>query len=182
MQEEIWKQVIGHEGLYEVSNHGRVRSVERLVSCGTKTIFKRRFTSQIMSPGIMKGRLNVCLTNNKKRTMKYVHQLVAESFIGPRPIGKEVCHFDGNGYNNNLSNLRYDTRRENMKDCVRHGTHKSPDNTGEKHHQAILTEENVLEMRRLRKQGNLIHWIAAKFNVSRTTAGQAISGYSWSHI
>ena len=58
-----------------------------------------------------------------KNKIRYVHSLVAESFIGPRPEGMEVCHNDGDPTNNHLDNLRYGTSSGNELDKVRHGTH-----------------------------------------------------------
>jgi hypothetical protein len=53
--------------------------------------------------------------------VRYVHSLVAEAFIGPRPIGLEVRHLDGDSTNNAVDNLRYGTHAENMQDRVKHG-------------------------------------------------------------
>jgi molybdenum cofactor biosynthesis enzyme MoaA len=60
---------------------------------------------------------------------RYVHHLVAELFIGPRPEGHQVRHFDGNSANNAATNLRYGTQSENELDKVRHGTHRNAGRT-----------------------------------------------------
>lgn len=52
---------------------------------------------------------------------RYVHRLVLETFVGPRPEGMEACHNNGDPTDNRLGNLRWDTRSENVKDAVRHG-------------------------------------------------------------
>lgn len=70
-----------------------------------------------------------------------VHYLVLETFIGPRPENMECCHNNGNGEDNNLSNLRWGTRKSNMADKIKHGTNIGP--RGEKQHKSKLTEQNV---------------------------------------
>lgn len=121
---ERWKAVRGYEGLYEVSNMGRVRSLDRITL--------RRDIQGILRQWKYKGRLLRRNINEdgyykvglSKVTSKnfLVHRLVLESFIGPRPPGKESIHKDGNYQNAKLSNLRWGTHMENMHDKVRHGT------------------------------------------------------------
>ena len=110
---EIWKPVPGHVG-YEVSSLGRVRSVDRYIAMRKK--------GRVLSPGrSSNGYLSVILAGRASRT---VHSLVAEAFIGPRPVGREVCHVDGDRGNAKAVNLRYGTPKENGQDRVRHGTSK----------------------------------------------------------
>jgi len=97
---ETWKPIIGYEGLYQVSDLGKVRSLK---------FGKER----ILKPGMSAGYLAVGLCNNGQKTRK-VHQLVAEAFIGPRPDGYETCHKDDVKTNNVLTNLYYGTKSENL--------------------------------------------------------------------
>jgi hypothetical protein len=117
---ETWRPVPGYEGLYEVSDLGRVRSLRRMTRRGWRggKILKP-------TPRDRYGHTVVGLSANGIKTVRQVHQIVAEAFIGPPPGGMEACHGDGNGGNNALANLRYGTRRENILDEVRHGTHRS---------------------------------------------------------
>ena len=121
---EQWKPVNGYEGIYEVSSHGRVRSVDRTVtySGGRVRRYKGKNLSAPLNPD---GYPCVSLYAQGEKEMRYVHSLVTESFIGARPEGMEVCHNDGNPANNHLDNLRYGTRSDNMLDRVRHGTNPS---------------------------------------------------------
>lgn len=90
---------------------------------------------------------------------RYVHRLVLEAFVGPCPSGMEACHKDGDGSNNKLSNLRWDTRRNNHGDKKRHGTTAK----GEKNPQAILTEDQVGIIKRRLLAGERASKIAKDF-------------------
>ena len=118
---ERWKPVTGHEGIYEVSSHGRVRSVDRTVTRSDGRV--RRLKGKVLhaTPKKRGGYPVVCLYSQDKGQVRTVHSLVAESFFGPRPEGMEVCHNDGDPANSRLDNLRYGTSRENKLDTVRHG-------------------------------------------------------------
>lgn len=117
---EKWKDITGYEGLYQVSDQGRVRSLDRVNGRGfhISGVILRQNPDR-------KGYLGVSLYSGSKESRKRrpVHQLVAEEFVGPRPKGFDVCHSDGDKTNNSASNLRYGTRSENILDAVEHGTH-----------------------------------------------------------
>ena len=119
---ERWKPVTGYEGIYEVSNHGRVRSVDRTVTYSNGQV--RRYKGKVRrTPLNQDGYPLVSLCIHGKCQSHYVHSLVAETFIGTRPEGMEVCHNDGSKTNNHVDNLRFDTQSENTLDRVAHGTH-----------------------------------------------------------
>jgi hypothetical protein len=105
---ERWLPVPGWSS-YEVSDLGSVRR-----HAGGGQPLKPHFDGQRY--------LAVCLSEAGIRTTKRIHCLVAAAFIGPRPDGLEVRHFDGDSFNNSASNLRYGTRAENQADRSRHGT------------------------------------------------------------
>lgn len=122
MDSEEWRAVVGYEGRYEVSNLGRVRSLDRLVRGGKGGL--RPVKGRVLKP--MAGQyghlsVDLCKGGRRIRRMSRVHRLVLESFVGPCPDGMEVCHYDGDPANNRIENLRYDTRSANMFDRVRHG-------------------------------------------------------------
>lgn len=124
---ERWKDIVGYEGLYQVSNLGQIRSLDRVVPHkrnGTITL-----KGQILSPylhvryGVL-IELGVNLCKGGRGTTKTVHRIVLEAWVGPCPDGLEGCHNDGNAANNALSNLRWDTHANNELDKRKHGTHR----------------------------------------------------------
>lgn len=121
----------------------------------------------------------VCLRPNggykDKTVLFYVHRLVLEAFIGPCPDGMEACHNDGNGSNNNLSNLRWDTRIANAQDMVSHGTAR----LGEKCHFAKLTVEEVIEIRRFCDAKFPHQSVADMFEVARSTVSRISRRVDW---
>jgi len=118
---ELWRPVVGYEGLYEVSNMGRVRSLDRTIK-NSRGLYKLK--GKLMKPRQGSGGyFLVSFYDVGRITHKRVHVLVLETFIGNRPSPQhDACHNDGNPANNSLNNLRWDSRKENIKDLVKHGT------------------------------------------------------------
>lgn len=120
MTEERWLPVVGYEGLYEVSDRGQVKSLERSVRCreGIRLVRER-----ILKPNTQRtGYRTVLLSVEGRKKTRSIHQLVLEAFVGPRPARMVACHNDGVPDNNHLANLRWDTQSNNLFDAVRHGT------------------------------------------------------------
>lgn len=118
MTEEIWLDIEGYEGLYQVSDMGRVKSLER--TCNAKGESKRTVKERILKlASDRNGYKWVMLTDaQSNRSYHFVHRLVAAAFI-PNPYDKpEVNHIDEDKANNNVVNLEWCTRKENMN----HGT------------------------------------------------------------
>ncbi len=120
---EVFKDIPGYEGLYQVSNHGRVKSLERkeFASYRDKLVKERILKSGMDSIGY----LNVTLCNGKRKTYS-VHQLVAMAFLNHKPCGLKlvVDHKDFDIKNNHLSNLRLKSHRENTNRKHLKGTSK----------------------------------------------------------
>lgn len=117
---ERWRSTVGFEGHYEVSDHGRVQSVERQVRWGATGT--KRLPSAILQPYSGSGCQRISLRRDGRNYMRSVHVLVAEAFIGPRPTPlHDCCHDDGNPCNNRLDNVRWDTKSANKQDQIRHG-------------------------------------------------------------
>lgn len=119
---EEWAIIPGWEELYSVSDHGRVRSRDRVTRGGFSG--ERRIKGRILSPVKRPtGHLQVFLTDGDRREHHDIHRLVMVSFVGASTDGMEVCHNNGDPTDNRLSNLRYGTRSENIYDAVKHKTH-----------------------------------------------------------
>lgn len=129
-ESEIWKPVVGYEGYYEVSDHGRVRSLTRIVTTSDGRTWEQ--PGRILRPGVSgerSPRQVVSLHREGHGRSHLVHRIVLQSFVGPCPDGMEGCHNDGDPQNNWLSNLRWDTSSENNLDTVRHGNHYQSNKT-----------------------------------------------------
>ena len=124
LPDEEWRHVVGYEGSYEVSSLGRVRSLDRVITYpnGGKRKFEGRVLKLAMGQG---GYPSVQLKMNGHRESVFVHHLVLESFIGPRPDGCIALHWDDNRHDNRVENLRWGTHSENRRDAVRNGRHSS---------------------------------------------------------
>ena len=126
MTKEIFKYIPGYEGVYKVSNFGRV------LRCDKNKFMKSTPTKH--------GYNFVGLCRNGVKKRRPVHQLVMEAFVGPRPKGLVCCHNNGIHHDNRLENLRYDSMYENAMDRIKHGRSLP----GEKCPAAKLTEKQVL--------------------------------------
>jgi len=159
---ETWKAVVGYEGLYEVSDAGRIRNVR---TGKIKTYTHNR----------QKRRPFVGLWRNNKIRIIYPHKAVLEAFVGPRPPRMEACHNNGDPFDNRLENLRWDTTRNNQLDRIKHGT----SNRGERCAAAKLTEAQV---RAIRADTRLQEEIAAEYGVRQNTISRIKSGKRWGHV
>src|SRR5699024_3039426 len=170
---EEWKPVVGYEGLYEVSNMGRVKRLGRKVKASYGSTQYR--PEMILKHWVHNdGRYCVTLRKNSKKKNKRINILVAEAFIGERPEGYHVCHISGDYTDNNLSNLRYDTVRENSIDHYRQGS-KGPNGK--------LSIEQVLEIRKLYATGDYTHReLGKKFNTAPTNIGMIINKHTFSWL
>ena len=174
--EEKWLPIQGYDGLYSVSNLGRVKSHPRY---GTNKV------NQLYGGGVLKTRKSpksvypsvVLWKNNVSCTMP-VHRLVAIAFLGQQPEGKEVSHLDGNRNNNAANNLAWETHVENMLRRRDHGTSRC----GEGSHFAKLTERRVRELKRRMASGTTHLELARETGISRTTLRHIRLGNSWAHV
>lgn len=161
---EMWKDIEGFEGLYQVSNLGRVKSLSR--KCGT--CYKKESIRKLSNS--KDGYLKIRLVGKGKDITTRVHRLVATAFIPNLNNKDTVNHIDGNKHNNAVSNLEWATRTEQLKHAYRLGLKKS--NTGEYNTQSKLTKKQVEEIKKTYKKGsrNFSSTKLAKlYNVSHKT-------------
>ena len=167
MENEIWKDMPGFEGIYEVSSIGRVATIKN----GER--FIRRLNKAT-------GYLSVSRKQrpeDSSQTVAYVHQLIAEAFLGPRPEGHVVRHIDGNKLNNRASNLRYGTPDENIADSVSHGDYK-----GNSNGRAKFTEPGIRAVKMLLELGISTTKIAKATGTSIGTIHAIKMGRNWKDI
>jgi len=108
MHEEIWRDIKGYEGFFQISNKGRVKSLARVDRRGHRV--KERILKHHTSRN---GYHRVGLNKNGKYPIKYIHRLISEAFI-PNPENKpQINHIDGNKLNNKIDNLEWVTSKQN---------------------------------------------------------------------
>lgn len=110
---EIWRDIKGYEGLYQISNEGRVKSLPREWKCARNESGNRNHNEIIMSPQLRLNYYRVRLVKDGVGKNKSIHRLVAEAFID-NPDNKPVIdHINGNSIDNRVENLRWCTQKEN---------------------------------------------------------------------
>jgi hypothetical protein len=159
---ETWLPIPGYEGIYEASDQGRIRSLDRFVNHGLGNA-SRKIKGKILkcSPA-NHGYPAVNLYKDGKASFLCVHRLIALTFMGSCPDGHEVAHNDGNRLNPKASNLRYATRAENMQDAIKHGTAA----VGYRSKMAKLSPEQVSA---IRNDTRTLKIIAAEYGISRSS-------------
>lgn len=182
---EEWRDMVGYEGSYSVSNLGRVK----LLAKHNRILKQSPSYYRTKNGSIRYAYLGVCLAPNRRR--REVHVMIAAAFIGLRPKGFDVNHRDGNKWDNRVSNLEYLTKAEHGKHRVESGQSVR----GENHWNAILNDEKVRSIRTLYRKSKPgrpaanepprmgITQLAKMFpEVSRSTVGLIVHGDIWKHI
>jgi len=175
LSNEIWKDIPGYEGLYQISNKGRVKSLLKTVRLGRNT----KIIPEKIIKTKNKDRYQGCsLSKNSVGKKLMVHRLVAESFV-PNPENKpQVNHKDGNKDNNSADNLEWVTVSENaihaFDNSLRTGV------KGEKNNFSKLTIDQVFEIRKLLRSRTMLQREIAKiYNVTPSAISDIYSGKSW---
>lgn len=125
----------------------------------------------------------VTLMKDKKEYKEYVHTLILKTFVGERPEGFQCRHLNGNKKDNRLENLKWGSCCDNQNDRIKHGT----SNRGTRHGMRKLTEQQVLEIRKLGMDGKFrkgenggnYKEIAKKYNIKQGTVGNIVRGITW---
>ncbi len=157
---------------YRVSRDGEVQS--RWSRTVHKTLTDAWLT---LKPIPCRGYSTVNLGNGVGKRRFYVHRLVLEAFVGPRPHGMVCRHLDGDRANNRVENLAWGTYAENEADKLRHGTWLVGEQINAK-----LTEAEVREIRKLRVGGMTFSEIADAYEVSRHNVKAIVYRRSWRHL
>lgn len=174
---EVWRPVVGFAGFYEVSDAGRVRSLDRVVNTWRGTNGKRRIKGRVLSPGTDRfGRKHVELWVHGEPTTAHVHTLVAEAFLGPRPEGCVVRHLNDISGDNRAENLAYGTQIDNARDALRNGCIP----LGSSRPNAKLTEATVREIRG--RAGERPADLAREYGVSDSVIRNVLARKAWRHV
>ncbi len=161
---EKWRDVIGYEGYYQVSDHGNIRHVANGILKQTNRNKKAKY-------------LCVHLSVNGNAKVISVHRLVARAFLGEPSSDQEVRHLDGNPRNNCLTNIAWGTKKENRRDRSLHGRDNLP--FGEAASWSILTENKV---RLIRASTDTRKNLVIQFNVSPSTIDDVRKRRTWKHV
>lgn len=163
--EEIWKDIPGWEGIYQVSNLARIRCIRVTYFEGDK------FGDYI----------RVTLSDKKRRERHPLHRLVAQSFLpNTEPEKYMVNHKDGNKKNNKLENLEWVTPSENIIHAFKMGLHVP--SKGSKLNKGVLKEEDIPKILELCKEGKSLTTIAKMFNTSYSNISIIKNNKAWKHI
>ena len=183
---EIWKPVVGFEGRYEVSDLGRVRSLDRFEVytrrdqySGRDLVITRKHRGRLLRPGPRQsGHLSVLL--GREEGSRSVHSLVLEAFVGPCPEGHECCHDNDVPDDNRLGNLSWGTRSKNLLDAVRNGKKA----IGDDWHRSKLRAADIPTIRKelLTGEWGVIRRLADQYGVSGSTIRQVRDRKAWKHI
>ena len=167
---EMWKDIKGYEGSYQVSNLGNVKSLNR------RWVKKEEFLTQSLTKD---GYCKVRLFNKSKGKTARVHRLVAEAFIPNSKNKPTVNHKDGNKLNNKVDNLEWLDRHEQLKHAYKLGL-KEKVKARRK-----LTDEEVREIRATYKRQSTEHGtvaLAKKYGVTDCTIGFILRGITYKDV
>lgn len=170
---EIWRPITGHPG-YEVSNFGRVKSLDRY---GLGRFQNRLFVGRLLKLN-RSGKIGHLQAQFAYGKNESVHRLVLIAFVGPCPDGMECAHKDGNPGNNHINNLAWKTHKENEADKKTHGTWMH----GNRHPQSVVTAEQAIEAHRRCAAGEPRIRVAESMGVTATVVEFIARGTTWKHL
>jgi hypothetical protein len=172
---ENWKEIVGYEGLYECSDHGRVRTLARVTIC--KNDRPKRLPQRILTPHFnTNGYLWVYLYKDGVKRFWFIHRLIALAFIENPESKTFVNHRSGIKTANVPANLEWVTRKENVSHAFKTGLMS---HAGEKNSQSKLTVNDVAEIRKLFGLGVSRRNLATRFGISYSRIRDVVNGTGW---
>lgn len=173
---EKWKPIKNYENYYEISNLGNVKSLDRKIINNKGFSFKKGIF--LIKRNHTSGYYQVCLCKKGIKKYKYIHRLVAEHFLKNYDELLVINHLDGNKLNNIYTNIECCTQKENIEHAIFKGL---MNNSGENAYQSKLTNNKVLEIRKLFKEGKTLNELLI-YNVSKATLSRIINNKIWKNI
>tara|TARA_R110000851_G_scaffold298994_5_gene454801 strand:+ start:39 stop:590 length:552 start_codon:yes stop_codon:yes gene_type:complete len=177
--EEIWKDIENYEGFYQVSNLGKVRSLDRSVT-GKDGIIQKLKGRNLKGAFNNKGYPTCCLCRNAILKTVLISRLVAKSFVDNPNMLPVVDHIDDKPKNNNYKNLRWCTQSFNIQKS--HDLGRSPAVCGEAHRSAKLNDMKVLTILTLLKNGKTVTELAKEYGVTYSSIAGIKNGLYWKHV
>jgi len=177
--QEIWKDVVGFEGLYRVSNLGNVKGMSKSWVCGMHGSIRIKPESILKLSIDSNGYNQVWMAKSGKGRHYLVHRLVAKAFLGNPENKKDVNHKNGKKIDNNLINLEWCTRSENVIHAFKNNLIKPL--CGSKHKMSKLKEDDIFKIRELAGQYTKTE-LAEMFGVGRRSINNIVNYKSWTHI
>lgn len=171
MEKEIWKSVKGYEGLYEISNHGRLKKLAKSWKCGWNTTINREESITLGNKNSY-GYLDFDFCKNGSSKKTKIHRVVAQHFL-PNPDDHRVInHIDGDKTNNHVSNLEWCSHKTNNEHAYINKLRKPK-----------LTNEEVINIREMYATGKYsIPRLATLHNVHYGTIQCVVTRKTWKHI
>jgi hypothetical protein len=177
---EVWKDVLEYDGRYQVSNLGRIKSIRKLKSQTSIKKYGKLQIENILKPEFSKDYFRIMLSTAGETKRFQVHRLVLASFSRVPLLGEEGNHLDGNTKNNKLDNLEWTTKRGNVEHRIRIGKYLSQ--SGENQCFSKLKTQNVIDIRRLRKEGISARELGKRFGVEESSIRNIVNYKSWKHV
>ena len=174
-QQEEWRDIPGYEGIYQVSNLGRMKSMDRIDPLGRH----RRERLKVPTPSQF-GYLLVTVCKNAEAKRCSLHSLVMLAFVGERPHGYDINHINGDKTDNSVANLEYCSTSHNIAHSYANGFQVSI--KGERQHNAKLNEDTVREIRRRHENGEQQKTLAGEYAVSTTVIWNIVHRHTWKHV
>ena len=171
---EIWKDIAGYEGIYQVSSTGLIKSLDRISYKGDKI---NQLKGRLLKPylNLVSGYLSVSLSSDGIVIAFTIHRLVANAFIPNPNEYREVNHISGIKIDNSVENLEWCTRNHNIKHAYDIGLR-------DRYHKrkwGIIKPIDAMIMKEARAAGFLIRQIASYWKINETSVGDVLKGKHW---
>lgn len=178
----MWKIIPNTDNKYQCNKDGDIMRVNEIVSFGSqfRKIGGKPLSQKTKANGYKE--VNLYLEKNKGAS-KYVHRLIAQTFLGEIPKGYNINHRDGDKNNNNLSNLEIVTFSENQRHAYKMGLIKHNAPKGSQNVNSKLTEKDVLLIREYHRKTKSLKMVCELYpHLHKGTLGKIIYRNSWTHI